>query len=106
MESKSESKRINRDPYQGPIGYKALPYDPKGTRGEAIKSRNEYYSRILVAVFATMNIMWIAIAQYAGYFMGMERGHKNILNIAEFVLATPTLFSSVVGYFFVELGSV
>jgi Cu+-exporting ATPase len=76
------------------IGYNAYPYDPKVQEERAIKSRNEYYSRILVAVFATMNIMWIAIAQYAGYFMGMERGHKNILNIAEFVLATPTLFYS------------
>ncbi len=39
-----------------------------------------------------MNIMWIAIAQYAGYFSGMREDIKNILNFAEFVLATPTLF--------------
>ena len=76
------------------IGYNAYPYDPRVQEERAIKLRNEYYSRILVGVFATMNIMWIAIAQYAGYFTGMERGHKNILNIAEFILATPTLFYS------------
>jgi len=41
-----------------------------------------------------MNIMWIAIAQYAGYFTGMERRFKDILNVAEFILATPVLFYS------------
>ena len=76
------------------IGYNAYPYDPKLQEERAIKLRNEYYARILVGVFATMNIMWIAIAQYVGYFTGMEREHKNILNIAEFILATPTLFYS------------
>ena len=76
------------------IGYKAYPYDPKLQEERAIKLRNEYYARILVGVFATMNIMWIAIAQYVGYFTGIEKGHKNILNIAEFILATPTLFYS------------
>ncbi|ADV46926.1 heavy metal translocating P-type ATPase [Nitratifractor salsuginis] len=76
------------------IGYNAYPYDPALQEERAVKTRNDYYSRILVGVFATMNIMWIAIAQYAGYFTGMEQGHKNILNIAEFILATPTLFYS------------
>ena len=76
------------------IGYNAYPYDPKLQEERAIKARNDYYSRILVGVFATMNIMWIAIAQYTGYFTGMEQSHKNILNIAEFILATPTLFYS------------
>ena len=76
------------------IGYNAYPYDPKVQEEKALKLRNDYYSRILVGVFATMNIMWIAIAQYTGFFTGMERSHKNILNVAEFVLATPTLFYS------------
>ncbi len=76
------------------IGYNAYPYDPKIQEEKAIKLRNEYYTRILVAVFATMNIMWIAIALYTGYFTGMEQSKKDILHIAEFILATPTLFYS------------
>jgi len=76
------------------IGYNAYPYDPSLQEERNIKTRNEYYTRILVGVFSTMNIMWLAIAQYAGYFSGIEASHKNILNIAEFVLATPTLFYS------------
>ncbi len=76
------------------IGYNAYPYDPAIQEEKAVKLRNEYYSRILVAVFATMNIMWIAIALYTGYFTGMDESKKNILHIAEFILATPTLFYS------------
>jgi len=76
------------------IGYNAYPYDPAIQEEKAKKLRNDYYTRILVALFATMNIMWIAIAQYVGYFTGIEESKKNILNIAEFVLATPTLFYS------------
>jgi len=76
------------------IGYNAYPYDASLQEERSIKTRNEYYTRILVGVFTTMNIMWLAIAQYAGYFSGIEAGHRNILTIAEFILATPTLFYS------------
>ncbi len=76
------------------IGYDAFPYDPKLQEERAVKTRREYYSRILTAIFGMMNIMWIAIAQYAGYFDGIEQKHKDILNVAEFVLATPVLFYS------------
>ncbi len=74
------------------IGYNGYPYDPKLQEERANKARRDYYSRLLVAIFATMNIMWIAIAEYTGYFTGMRSDMKNVLNIAEFVLATPTLF--------------
>ena len=76
------------------IGYNAYPYDASLQEERANKTKKEYYSRILVAVFGTMNIMWIAIAQYAGYFTGMEQRFKDILNVAEFILATPVLFYS------------
>ena len=74
------------------IGYNAYPYDPKLQEEKANQARRDYYSRLLVAIFATMNIMWIAIAEYTGYFTGMRSDIKNVLNIAEFILATPTLF--------------
>ena len=76
------------------IGYNAYPYDPALQEERANKTKKEYYSRILVAVFGSMNIMWIAIAQYAGYFSGIEQRFKDILNVAEFILATPVLFYS------------
>lgn len=81
------------------IGYNAYPYDPSLQEERAIAQKRDYYSRLLVGVFATMNVMWIAIAQYAGYFTGMRGDIKNILNFAEFVLATPTLFYTGAVYF-------
>jgi len=76
------------------IGYNAYPYDPALQEERAAKVQKDYYSRILVAVFGSMNIMWIAIANYVGYFNGIEQRFKNILNVAEFILATPVLFYS------------
>ncbi len=76
------------------IGYNAYPYDPSLQEDRANKTKKAYYSRILVAVFGSMNIMWIAIAHYAGYFTGMQQNFKDILNVAEFILATPVLFYS------------
>jgi len=74
------------------IGYNAYAYDAKLQEVRTNKTRREYYSRLLVGIFCTMNIMWIAIAQYAGFFSGISQSIKDILNFAEFVLATPALF--------------
>lgn len=81
------------------IGYNAYPYDPKSGEERANAARREYNSKLLVGVFCTMNVMWIAIAQYAGYFTGMQNDIKHILNFAEFILATPTLFYTGSVYF-------
>ncbi len=76
------------------IGYNAYPYDPALQEERTVATRKTYYTRILVAVFGSMNIMWLAIAHYAGYFSGIEQSYKNILNVAQFILATPVLFYS------------
>ncbi len=74
------------------IGYNAYPYDASLQEQKANASRKDYYMRLLVGVFGTMNIMWLAIAQYGGYFTGMREDIKFIIQVAEFVLATPVLF--------------
>lgn len=76
------------------IGYNAYPYDASLQEAHANKERKEYYLRMAVAIFASMNIMWIAVAQYAGYFTGIAQDVKTILNIAEGTLATPVLLYS------------
>ena len=76
------------------IGYNAFPYDASLQEVRANKERKDYYLRMAVAIFATMNVMWIAVAQYAGYFTGINQDVKTILNIAEGVLATPVLLYS------------
>ncbi len=74
------------------IGYNAYPYDASLQEKKANAARKDYYMRLLVGVFGTMNIMWLAIAQYGGYFTGMRDDIKFIIQVAEFVLATPVLF--------------
>ncbi len=76
------------------IGYNAFPYDASLQEVHANKERQDYYLRMAVAIFASMNVMWIAVAQYAGYFTGITQDVKTILNIAEGVLATPVLLYS------------
>ena len=76
------------------IGYNAYPYDASLQEAHANKERKDYYLRMAVAIFASMNVMWIAVAQYAGYFTGITQEVKTILNVAEGVLATPVLFYS------------
>ncbi len=76
------------------IGYDAVPYDSRIQEEGANRLRRANYTKMIVGVFATMNIMWIAVALYAGYFTGIEEGHKNILHLAEFLLASVTLFYS------------
>ena len=76
------------------IGYNAYPYDASLQEAHANQERKDYYLRMSVAIFASMNIMWIAVAQYAGYFSGITQDIKTMLNIAEGILATPVLFYS------------
>ena len=63
----------------------AIGYDPKPFN--AIKSAKnslsrEYYARLIVALACSMNIMWVAIALYSGYFEGLSAGAKKILHFA------------------------
>lgn len=74
------------------IGYKASIYDPLKAEQKAVATRREFYAKLVVAIACVMNVMWIAVAKYAGFFSTMEAGIKDILNFAEFILASPVLF--------------
>ena len=74
------------------IGYDAHIYDSRIQEVYAKKQKRNYYIKMVVGIFCVMNIMWIAVAQYAGYFSGISQEMRNILNFAGFVLATPVLF--------------
>jgi Cu+-exporting ATPase len=76
------------------IGYDAFPYDPSIQEARANKERKDYYLRMAVAGFAMMNMMSVSFAQYHGYFTGINEDIVTILNVGEWVLATPVLFYS------------
>ena len=73
----------------------AIGYDPKpfnAVNGAKNSLSREYYAKLIVALACSMNIMWVAIALYSGYFEGLSLGAKKILHFAEFVLASPPVF--------------
>ncbi len=74
------------------IGYEANLYDPKISESLNEKESKKLLKALVVGIFCTMNIMWIAIAQYSGYFLGIDTLIKNALYIASFALASPVLF--------------
>lgn len=72
------------------LGYKVLPLS--ADYNKAYKNHQKSYSKLIVAVVCVMNIMWLSIARYAGYFSSMDADIKDIINFAEFILCTPVLF--------------
>lgn len=61
---------------------------------KANEERRSFLLKLVVAIFCTMNIMWVAIAQYSGYFQGIEKEYSLLLNIASLILCTPVVFYS------------
>jgi len=76
------------------IGYNAYPYDRSAEDIKATKNKKDYFMRMAIAIFASMNIMMIDIAKYAGFFQGMKEETLHLVHIAEFIFATPVLFYS------------
>ena len=76
------------------IGYNAYAYDASVADEKAVQSKRDYFIRMMVAVFASVNIMMLAVAKYTGFFTGIEDTIKNYIHIAEFILTTPVLFYS------------
>lgn len=76
------------------IGYNAYPYDRSQEDITVSENKKDYFIRMAIAVFASMNIMMIDIAKYAGFFTGMKEETLQLVNIAEFIFSTPVLFYS------------
>ena len=76
------------------IGYNAYPYDRSKEDIKATKNKKDYFMRMAIAVFASMNIMMMDVAKYAGFFQGMKDETLHLVHIAEFIFSTPVLFYS------------
>ncbi|RDU61522.1 heavy metal translocating P-type ATPase [Helicobacter sp. MIT 14-3879] len=81
------------------IGYKAIVYDSTKPQSLRAKIDSNTYIKIIVAIFCTMNIMWVNVGQYSGHFAGIDITSSNIMNLASFILATPTLFYCASGFY-------
>ncbi|BFU77575.1 heavy metal translocating P-type ATPase [Arcobacter sp. 15-2] len=76
------------------IGYNAYPYDRTESEKKATKNKKDFFLRMSIAIFASMNIMMIDVAKYTGYFTGIDDEMLRIIHMAEFIFATPVLFYS------------
>ncbi|MGB3751372.1 MAG: heavy metal translocating P-type ATPase, partial [Arcobacteraceae bacterium] len=76
------------------IGYNAYPYDRTDSEIKATKNKKDFFLRMSIAIFASMNIMMIDVAKYSGYFTGIDDEMLRIIHMAEFIFATPVLFYS------------
>lgn len=76
------------------IGYNAYAYDASVADEQATKSKRDYFIRMMIAVFASMNIMMLSVAKYTGFFTGIDDEIRQYIHLGEFILSTPVLFYS------------
>jgi Cu+-exporting ATPase len=76
------------------IGYNAYPYDQSAEDVKATSAQKDYFMRMALAVFGSMNVMMIGVAKYAGYFSGIKAENLHLVHLAEFLFATIVLFYS------------
>jgi len=76
------------------IGYNAYPYEKSEAEIKTQKNKRDYFLKMSVAIFASMNVMMIDVAKYSGYFYGMTQDLQEMVHFAEFIFATVVLFFS------------
>ncbi len=76
------------------IGYNAYPYDKSENEKKATSNKRDYFLRMSIAIFSSMNIMMIDVAKYTGFFTGMKAETLHMIHFAEFLFSTPVLFYS------------
>ncbi len=82
------------------LGYGAKIYNAKNYALKAQKERRSYLLTLSVGFFATMNLMFIAIAKYASYGAGMDKLMQRNLDLVSLFLSLLVLV--VVGRFFIK----
>ena len=76
------------------IGYNAYAYDSSIAEEKSSKAKKDYFIKMMIAVFSSVNIMMLSVAKYTGFFTGIQDEIKDMIHLAEFLLATTVLFYS------------
>lgn len=79
------------------LGYCPLPSSNIETIHD--KERKDYFYRFGVAAFFTMQVMMYSIANYTGYFKGMDESLYFLFQLLSWALATPVLIYSAYPFF-------
>ncbi|WQZ60252.1 heavy metal translocating P-type ATPase [Helicobacter pylori] len=82
------------------LGYGSKIYNAKNYALKAQKEQRSYLLTLSVGFFATMNLMFIAIAKYASYGSGMDKLMQRNLDLVSLFLSLLVLV--VVGRFFIK----
>ncbi|GHQ62204.1 carbonate dehydratase [Helicobacter pylori] len=82
------------------LGYGAKIYNAKNYALKVQKEQRSYLLTLSVGFFATMNLMFIAIAKYASYGAGMDKLMQRNLDLVSLFLSLLVLV--VVGRFFIK----
>ncbi|WQX78177.1 heavy metal translocating P-type ATPase [Helicobacter pylori] len=82
------------------LGYGAKIYNAQNYTLKAQKEQRSYLLTLSVGFFATMNLMFIAIAKYASYGAGMDKLMQRNLDLVSLFLSLLVLV--VVGRFFIK----
>ncbi|GAA7613843.1 heavy metal translocating P-type ATPase [Helicobacter pylori] len=82
------------------LGYGAKIYNAKNYALKAQKEQRSYLLTLSMGFFATMNLMFIAIAKYASYGIGMDKLMQRNLDLVSLFLSLLVLV--VVGRFFIK----
>lgn len=79
------------------LGYCPLPSNNIETIHD--KERKDYFYRFGVAAFFSMQVMMYSIANYTGYFKGMDESLYFLFKLLAWILATPVLVYSAYPFF-------
>lgn len=74
------------------LGYAPRPYSPEISEQAARRERNDLLLRLGTALFLSMQLMAYSFALYAGYFQGIGREMKSLLQLLSLAVATPVVF--------------
>ncbi|NQY20794.1 MAG: heavy metal translocating P-type ATPase metal-binding domain-containing protein [Campylobacteraceae bacterium] len=74
------------------VGYNAYAYDSSEASEKTLKAKKDYFIKMMIAVFSSVNIMMLGVAKYTGFFTGIHDDIKEMIHMAEFLLSTPVLF--------------
>ncbi len=81
------------------IGYVAHPFDPGRQQAIHDKEKSIALRRLAVAGLATMQVMMLAIAMYAGDYSGMDADLRRFMRWISLLLTLPVVFYSAAGFF-------
>lgn len=74
------------------IGYLPRPHSEDELQRSVQQERRSLFFRFGTAAFLSMQLMGFSLALYAGYFQGMDKATRHLLEILSAIVTTPVVF--------------